>query len=378
MRLLPSLVALTVTTVSGYLIKRKIDNAPPVEFPKRVAKISEICKEAVPYITNPERNSRTFGEVITRREPKYARLLKEAQEVLGISEAADEFDAINKLRLKNRELRHKITELKRKKIEVPRDSRIPFTTTQTSINREIEALENEIDENNIQVESLKGKILEIFFEHQISLKEKELEYFLMSAEGDDLINLVTIANNMERIQHLIEKELSGDPNNVQLAKSYTGMYLVSLDAYSNAHVAAIENIRNYRNKLENIFNEAENNYKEAVKLKARSNGDNFSHIDSNIALNKKTLEIVRLYDGLLERRIGNLRASRSAINEKVQIARNTYKTLDNGSMLINLVANASNEYAMLVNFEMPELNSIYDTGMLNAFMDISEKIKEEV
>ena len=49
----------------------------------------------------------------------------------------------------------------------------------------------------------------------------------------------------------------------------------------------------------------------------------------------------------------------------------------NGSSLISLVNSGSKEYALLVNFEMPELKTIYDTAMLNAFTEISERIKQE-
>lgn len=344
----------------------------------QVARIVEICNEAVPYLNNPDRYSRTFAEAVTFREPKYARLLKEAQEALGISEAEEEFDAINKLRLRNRNLKKTINELRKKKLLVPRDSRIPFVTTQASINKEIEALENEIIDNKVKAESLKATILEIFFNHNLSFTEKELDYFLISAEGDDLLTLMTIANNMKRIQELIEKELAADPNNVDLVKSYTGIYLVTLEAYGNAHDAVISNIRDYRVKLDDIFLNAENNYKEALRLKAQSNGVNVANIESNLMLNKKTLEIIKLYDGLLERRIENLRQSKANIAQKVKIARNTYKTLANGSMLVNLVAKAGDEYAMVINFEMPELKNIYDAGLLTAFMDITEKIKGEV
>lgn len=379
MRLIPSLITLALAVSgSGYMLMKKAQESNPDSFfTNKIAKISDLCKEATPYLTDDERNSKTVMETVTFREPKYARLLKEAQEVLGISEAADEFEAINKLRLQNRKIKNEITELKQKRIMVPKDSSIPFTTTQVSINKDIESRENDILENNVKIDGLKSKILNTLVEHNFSLQEKELDYFLISAEGDDLLTLMTIAGNMKRIQELIEKELASDPNNVQLAKSYTGMYLISLDAYANAHHAAISNINGYRQKLESIFDEAKINYNEAIRLKMQSDSSNIAHIESNIALNTKALDIIQLYDGLLERRIANLRASQAAINNKVKIARNTYKTLDNGSMLINLVANATNEYSLLVNFEMPELKNIYDTGMLTAFMDISEKIKDE-
>ena len=182
--------------------------------------------------------------------------MKETQEVLGVSESTDEFEAINKLRLKNRGIKDEITELKKKRLLVPKDSSMTFATTQESIKKEIDALEDKIFENRQKIEELKTKILSIFVQNNLSMTEKELEYFLISAESDVLLTLVNIAYNMKRIQELIKNELASDPNNVQLAKSYTGMYLVSLDAYGYAHEAAIINIRNYRKKQDEIFLEA--------------------------------------------------------------------------------------------------------------------------
>lgn len=377
-RLLQTLAALLLAGASGYvIIKAKMENNPDSKFTKTVAKIADICKEAAPYVIKEDREAKTWLESVTGREPKYVRLLKEAQEVLGVSDASDEFDAINKLRFTNRQLKDEINDLKQKRLTAPQKSSVPFAETRESLNEEIQALEDKIFANNEKIGDLKAKILAIFGKNNLSLTDKELEYFLISAEGDDLLTLMTIANNMKRLQELIEKELVADGANVRLAKSYTGMYLVSLDAYAHAHDAAVVNIRNYRKKLDLIFMEAESNYNEAIRLKSLGDKANDAHIESNLALNKKTLEIVRLYDNLLERRVENLLSSKRAVNQKVSVARNTYKTLANGSELINLVANANNEYSLLVNFEMPELKNIYDTGLLNAFMDISERIKAD-
>lgn len=354
-----------------------MENIQDSQFTKQIVRIAEICKKADPYMASDNKDSRTIGDIVLHRQPKYARLLKEAQEVLGVSDASDEFDQINKLRMKTKAAKEEITELKKKRLLVPQKSWLPFATTQETIKSDIERLDKEIIANNIAITELRAKVLAIFQRNQLSITDKELEYFLISAEGDDLLTLMNIAHNMKRLQEMIEKELVSDPNNVQLAKSYTGMYLVSLDAYAHAHEAAIDHIHNYRSKLDDIFLEAENNYNEGIRLKSQADRDDNSHIDANLALNKKTLEIVQLYDGLLQRRIENLHISRANVEKKVNIARNTYRTLANGSMLINLVSSASNEYSLLVNFEMPELNNLYDTGMLTAFMDISERIKEE-
>lgn len=89
------------------------------------------------------------------------------------------------------------------------------------------------------------------------------------------------------------------------------------------------------------------------------------------------MEIAGMYDALLQRRAQNLAEARNNLGHRVDVARNTYKTLANGSSLIGLISQGSNDYALLVNFEMPELRTIYDDAMLAAFAEIAEKIRME-
>lgn len=380
MRYASQIATLLFLAGAGYAAyAQKHNNAvePEAFFRNILSKMSEKCNEAAEYITKDDKYSRTVMEAITFREPAYRRILKDAQQILCGSEAAPEFEAIDKLWSKNRELKNEITELKQKRLIAPYESSNPFADTRSKIDNKIYALENDISKNEVQVEEIKSKILHILGETGISLKREELDYFLISAEGSDVVKLMTVANNMKRMQIAIENELQSDPNNIQLAKVYTGMYLVSLEAYSHAHSNALANIRKYLIKLFDIEMEAKENYETAIALKNEATERDLSHIESNINLNLRTLEIISAYRNLLERRIENLRKSDDAVCLKVEIARNTYNTLENGSTLISLINQSSDEYSLLMDFEMPELKSIYDTGMLSAFIEISERIKSE-
>lgn len=338
---------------------------------------SEVCNDATEYMTNEARSSRTALEVLTFREPKYTRILNEAQDILGQSQVTRQFEDIEKLRFKNRDMAVEMDELKRKRISAPESSYNPLADTKKRIDRKLASLPRKIAENEAAIEALKHEILEELNKHGINLASEELNYFLVSAEGDDLLRLMTIAENMKKIQAVIEQQLKDEPNNVNLARVYTGMYLVSLDAYANAHDAAIKNISGYRDRLKNIHDEAKQNYSEASKLRKSALASEVQNIDSNLHINERTMEIADMYDSLLKRRNANLEQSKSNVLHRVDIARNTYKTLKNGSNLIALVNTGSNDYLLLINFEMPELKSIYDAGMLNAFADISEKIRTE-
>lgn len=95
--------------------------------------------------------------------------------------------------------------------------------------------------------------------------------------------------------------------------------------------------------------------------------DEVSTGDSNIRLNERTIEIGKMYDSLLSGMLDNLRFSQGKIDKKSKIARNTYKTIVNGSTLIKILNNGTNDYTLLMNFEMPELKNLYDGELMGAF-----------
>lgn len=344
-------------------------------FQKMWHKFSEVSNDAIELATKDNRDSKTALEFVTLREPKYIRLLKDAQGILGNSEAEKQFDAIEDLRIKNRKLKDKIIELKKKRIAAVESSVNPLTDTKSSIDKKIANYNEEITTNESKIEQLKCEILQILNGHGLNISYDELNYFLVSAEGSELIRLMTVAENMKRIQQIIERQLQNDSDNVDLAKYYTGMYLVSLESYANAHDVAIRNIYDYRNKLKIIISEAQNNYEEAKELLKSASAQDMANIESNIKINERALEVAQMYDDLLDRRISNLNSSKHNIERKVNIARNTYKTISNGSTLISLVSSGSDEYSLLINFEMPELKNMYDGAVMSAFAEISERIK---
>lgn len=340
-------------------------------------KFSEVCDEASALIDSDEPQKRTAMEIITFRKPKYTRLLREARDILAESEAREQFEEIDSLRLRNRELEAELVDLRRARIAAPDSSYNPLKLTRERIDKKLAAIPREIADNNARIEALKSGILEILRASGLPLEANELDYFLISAEGDELLGLMAMAGNMKRIQKVIEAEIAADSGNVALARAYAGMYLVSLEAYAAAHEAAMANISDYRRKLLPIASEAKKNYQEAQRLKKLLPEEERGHLEANLKINSRTLEVAEMYDSLLQRRSGSLARAGSELKNRVDLARNTYRTLANGSNLIALVNNSSNEYALLINFEMPELKTIYDAAMLNAFMEIAEKIKNE-
>lgn len=340
-------------------------------------KLTDISREASELSVKTDPYSRSALEVVTFREPKYGRLLKDAQGVLLRSDTGGNFDKIEELLAKNRGIKNQITELRKQRIGAPDSSWNPLATSRKSIDARLASLPNEIEANEMLIEDLKHEILKDMQDHGISLSPEELNYLIISAEGNELVKLMNIAENMKRIQRIIETELQNDRSNVDLARSYTGIYLVSLDAYSYAHEEAMANIRSSINKLGDIKSEAAKNYDEARKLRRTAAETDIANIETNIRLNQRTLEVAEIIGNVLEQRVKDLARRKAQLKKRVDIARNTYKTLVNGATLLDLVKDGWSEYDLLVNFEMPELKNIYDESLISAFTDISERIKND-
>ena len=346
-------------------------------FAKVWKNFSALSSEALQLATDSQKTRRTLLEFLTAREPKYVRMLKKSQSILADSEVKRAFDILDELILKNKELQDNIIKLKTERISAPISSYNPIALTKERIDKKIKNNENEIEENKISIENLQDSILSMFRKNGLHLSREELQYFIISAEGNELVRLMSIAMNMKKIQRVIERELLNDKNNVNLAKYYTGMYFISLEAYVSAHDTILEKMSLYRQKNKDIAKEAQRNRDEALKLRVSASDAELNHINTNIKINERVLAVAKMYDDLLQKRIASLQMSRANVAKKVQIAGNTYRTIVNGSALIALVNSESGEFSLLMDFEMPELKIIYDTAMLNAFMEIADRIKNE-
>ena len=338
---------------------------------------SKISDEAITMATDSQKNSRTLLEFLTAREPKYVRLLKKSQEILSDSEAQEEFNTIDELTLKNKKLQETIVQLQKERISAPLSSYNPMALTKERIDKKINQAQQEIQENKLSIAKLQDNVLKILSKNGLQLSPEEINYFVVSAEGSELVKLMSIAINMKKIQEVIERELINDKNNVNLAKYYTGIYFIALETYLSAHDTILENIPKYRHKNKEIAKEAQANRDEAIKLRRSASPSDLQYLEANIKINDRIFAVSRMYDELLKRRSDALQQSRQSIERKVSVASNTYKTIVNGSSLISLVNNEGSEFALLMNFDMPELKMIYDGPMLNSFIEIAERIRQE-
>lgn len=340
-------------------------------FQKTWQNISKVSQEVNKVAGEREK---TALETITFRQPKYLRLVDKAQDILGDSAITSRVNKAKRLLTKNEEIRKEIEMLEIEIQASPTESSWnPLIKTKDSIEKKILSLKEDISKNENKISSLKNEILDILQKQGAEITPEQLEYFLISTEGSDLVKLLSFAENMKQIQSSMEAQLKGHPDNLALGRYYTGMYLVSLEAYSCAIEEVIKNFGVYVEKLIVIKNEARKNLAESRNMSVAE--EERKILKENDMINNRTVEVVDLYRKLLNKRIQNLRNQKRAIDKKVAVAQNTYNTLKNSGSLIALIKTADKDFSMILGFSMPELKTIYSQGLMKEFTEISGRLR---
>lgn len=340
-------------------------------FQKTWQNISKVSQEVNKVAGEREK---TALEIITLRQPKYLRLVDKAQDILGDSVITPHVNKAKRLLIKNEEIRKEIELLEIEIQASPAESSWdPLTKTKESIEKKIISLNEDISKNENEISSLKNEILDILQKQGAEVTLEQLEYFLVSTEGSDLVKLLSFSKNIKEIQSSMEAQLKKHPDNLALGRYYTGMYLVSLEAYSSAIEEVIKNFGIYAEKLVVIKNEARKNLAESKKMNVAE--EERKILKENDTINNRTIEVVDLYRKLLNKRSQNLLNQKRAIDKKVAVAQNTYNTLKNSGSLITLIKTADKDFSMILGFSMPELKTIYSQGLMKEFTEISGRLR---
>lgn len=342
-----------------------------VHFEQTWQNISKLSRDVADVAGDRER---TALEIITFRQPKYLRLVNKAQDILGDSAITPYVNKAKELITKNEKIRKEIENLEIESQASPaKSSWNPLTKTKESIEMKILSLNEDISRNEKEISASKNTILDILHNQGAEITPEQLDYFLISTEGSDLVKLLSFAENMKEIQSSMEVQLKKHPDNLGLGRYYTGMYMISLEAYSCAIDEVIKNFTDYADRLVVIENEARKNLSESKKMSVGE--EERVILSENDSINNRTIEVVGLYRKLLNKRSQNLKTQKRAIDKKVAVAQNTYKTLKNSGSLISLVKAADKDFSMILGFSMPELKTIYSQGLMKEFTEISGRLR---
>lgn len=212
----------------------------------------------------------------------------------------------------------------------------------------------------------------------IKVENQQLDVLLSSISGDDILQLLLVADNIKKINLQIVELLRSGQGNVQSARKYTGIHMVLVDLFIHANLDVLDKIRKeYVPRLEEIMGAAKKFGEEAEQMLADTGpgGKNRQVLEVNIMANERTVKTAELYRRYLGEQENSLRDSVQRLKKDYSVARNTYDTVKTGSDLISLIQISMNTLEGIFGFTVPDLALVYDQELMKEFERITDCIR---
>ena len=303
-------------------------------------------------------------------------LLRAAFEVVASDTGLKAYDEIRALQAEQTKLSDEANELKANRWGYPDSSKNPFAMTRAKCDKRLQEIDERDMQINARINAQTGVLLNDLNRYGKIIDRKYLDYLLMSAEGEDVFQLLNTATLLKQVQFAIRKQMEEGGGNAAQVEHYVGLYLVILKGWEQAHQVGLENIeKKFLPRLTEIQKEAEANTRETREL-MKSHADEASHLEANLRISQNTIEVSKAYHEILTRKQQDLKASLGRLKGKIDVAQNTYRTVKTASGLLKLINDSSQEYEAILNFDPPLLDTIYADQMLDAFKEVSAQLKK--
>ena len=303
-------------------------------------------------------------------------LLRDAFEVVASDTGLKAYDEIRALQAEQTKLSDEANELKANRWGYPDSSKNPFAMTRAKCDKRLQEIDERDMQINARINAQTGVLLNDLNRYGKIIDRKYLDYLLVSAEGEDVFQLLNTATLLKQVQFAIRKQMEEGGGNAAQVEHYVGLYLVILKGWEQAHQVGLENIeKKFLPRLAEIQKEAEANTRETREL-MKSHADEASHLEANLRISQNTIEVSKAYHEILTRKQQDLKASLGRLKGKIDVAQNTYRTVKTASGLLKLINDSSQEYEAILNFDPPLLDTIYADQMLDAFKEVSAQLKK--
>ena len=303
-------------------------------------------------------------------------LLRDAFEVVASDTGLKAYDEIRALQAEQTKLSDEANELKANRWGYPDSSKNPFAMTRAKCDKRLQEIDERDMQINARINAQTGVLLNDLNRYGKIIDRKYLDYLLVSAEGEDVFQLLNTATLLKQVQFAIRKQMEEGGGNAAQVEHYVGLYLVILKGWEQAHQVGLENIeKKFLPRLAEIQKEAEANTRETREL-MKTHADEASHLEANLRISQNTIEVSKAYHEILTRKQQDLKASLGRLKGKIDVAQNTYRTVKTASGLLKLINDSSQEYEAILNFDPPLLDTIYADQMLDAFKEVSAQLKK--
>ncbi len=297
------------------------------------------------------------------RQRKIRDLLDAALGIVTDAPIVDVQKRIETLRKNIRELETAIVDYRERKLVAPNDGMLPglFTDTKDSLQSNIDEAKARVEDNKDAIAKAKGEIHAAMAKAGIKLTADQIDLLMESVLSGDLVRLIAAFKAAKIIDAQLGKLVGASADNLSASRKYFAMHAALFAMLKHAQDGIIAKIdKNYLPKLRAIEKDIRAASSRTKRLLRASNRpDQRRALKANRASQRLAREAARGYRRYLLQQREQIAQARRRATHDLNIADNTYETVEASFQLRNLMRDSTTSFEALQRLEAPTFDQIF-------------------
>ena len=204
---------------------------------------------------------------------------------------------------------------------------------------------------------------------------ENIKWLLVAPLGKEILQNITVFNNVKKVTELFAQRLSADPNNLKLAQDYYDLYITLHDILALSQQDMVDAItdkwRPELDKAEQRVSETFNKLKEAAE-KPGFNAQLKSLLKKNLETSEVTLKAVQNQKKLLEERYQSIIGNISGLKYSREALVLTRETLQTAVSVQDLIRSSLQQLDALAALSMPDLQLYSNTQLQRELEQVAQ------
>jgi hypothetical protein len=333
--------------------------------------------------TLPERDRFLFPPLWTEtredREDSVRQLLDSALDIVTDAPVLKLQDEIAKQRERIAAAKDRIAALREKRLEAPETSVMPtiFTDTQSSIDKTIAGLQDDIKAREADIVRIKQQIGKALTAAGVDLSKDKLDLLLDSVLGSHLLKLVTAFEVSKIADQRLATLLTQSNDDLKAARRYFAMHAALFAMLVEAQGLLIDRIDTvYLVRLDNIMSDIAKTGAETRRLlQAQTREDQRKVLEANLKAQEASQKVSEFYREYLRNERQMLADARRRTVLDLRVADNTFETVEESFQLKALMEDAKPSFDALHKLEAPGFEQIFrNENLKREFENLTQKL----
>ncbi|MFK5894169.1 MAG: hypothetical protein QM504_13185, partial [Pseudomonadota bacterium] len=280
------------------------------------------------------------------------------------------WDKQQQLQLLKTNLQQQMTQIHESLIAAPAEQ-------QFELDKQLIELTEKINQLEKQQQNIKNEMQVSLQQLGLQLSTEQLNMLLVRVDAKDIIKMAGVFDAVKNITLQLEKLMQANSDNLIASKKYYAMYVVLSEMIvyiQNNYLSLID--KRYIPGIEKIITKMKKIQKQTIQFEKLSESSRQKIYKYNLAAQKLTIKTAQLYlEHMLQQQHRIEKASQIAIKD-LQLARNTYETVQLSIELLNLLKNSRNAFQQMIQLQLPEIVPLHDIAMQKEYQRLTLELAD--